>query len=148
MIPSYSDHAANERTFLAWVRTGIAVIAFGFVIEKFNLFVLSVAIMGGVDAGRRAQLETLSQGVGRYDGMALILIGLAVIVVAAARFVRTARLLDKHDVQAAGGVRAGVILATTLALLIGGFSTYLDVGRHASPFSDPLFDFDKKESQP
>ena len=38
MIPGYSDHAANERTFLAWVRTGIAVIAFGFVIEKFNLF--------------------------------------------------------------------------------------------------------------
>ena len=33
----YSDHAANERTFLAWVRTGIATIAFGFVVEKFNL---------------------------------------------------------------------------------------------------------------
>ncbi|MGH7841400.1 MAG: YidH family protein, partial [Candidatus Binataceae bacterium] len=36
MIRGYRDHAANERTFLAWVRTGIAVIAFGFVIEKFN----------------------------------------------------------------------------------------------------------------
>jgi hypothetical protein len=34
MIRGYSDHAANERTFLAWVRTGIAVIAFGFVIES------------------------------------------------------------------------------------------------------------------
>ena len=38
MIEGYSDHAANERTFLAWVRTGVAVIAFGFVIEKFDLF--------------------------------------------------------------------------------------------------------------
>jgi putative membrane protein len=37
MIPGYSDHAANERTLLAWVRTGIALIAFGFVVEKFNL---------------------------------------------------------------------------------------------------------------
>jgi len=36
MIRGYSDHAANERTFLAWVRTGIAVIAFGFVVEKFK----------------------------------------------------------------------------------------------------------------
>jgi putative membrane protein len=36
MILGYSDHAANERTFLAWVRTGIAVIAFGFVIEKLQ----------------------------------------------------------------------------------------------------------------
>src|SRR5437667_2383804 len=43
MIRGYSDHAANERTFLAWVRTGIAVIEFGFVIEKFNLFVLTMA---------------------------------------------------------------------------------------------------------
>ena len=41
MINRYSDHAANERTFLAWVRTGIATIAFGFVIEKFNLFVMA-----------------------------------------------------------------------------------------------------------
>jgi putative membrane protein len=43
MIPGYSDHAANEQTFLAWVRTGIAVIAFGFVIEKFNLLILTIA---------------------------------------------------------------------------------------------------------
>ncbi|MBK5198949.1 MAG: DUF202 domain-containing protein, partial [Methyloceanibacter sp.] len=34
MIQEYSDHAANERTFLAWIRTGIVVIAFGFVVEK------------------------------------------------------------------------------------------------------------------
>src|SRR5947208_7911033 len=39
MIKRYSDHAANERTFLAWVRTAIAVMAFGFIIERFDLFV-------------------------------------------------------------------------------------------------------------
>jgi Domain of unknown function (DUF202) len=68
MIRGYSDHAANERTFLAWVRTGIAVIAFGFVIEKFNLFVLKfnlfvltiAAKANSLDAGRRLQLERLS----------------------------------------------------------------------------------------
>jgi putative membrane protein len=38
MIKRYSDHAANERTFLAWVRTAIAVMAFGFIVEKFDLF--------------------------------------------------------------------------------------------------------------
>ncbi len=42
MIPRYTDHAANERTFPAWVRTGVATIAFGFVIEKFNLFILAM----------------------------------------------------------------------------------------------------------
>jgi uncharacterized membrane protein YidH (DUF202 family) len=34
MITRYSDHAANERTFLAWVRTAIAMMAFGFVIGR------------------------------------------------------------------------------------------------------------------
>ena len=49
MIRGYSDHAANERTFLAWVRTGIAVIAFGFVIEKFNLFLQTMALASNLD---------------------------------------------------------------------------------------------------
>jgi putative membrane protein len=87
MIRGYSDHAANERTFLAWVRTGIAVIAFGFVIEKFNLFVLTMANANSLDAGRRLQLERLSGPLGRYDGLALILLGIALLVVAATRFV-------------------------------------------------------------
>jgi putative membrane protein len=38
MIRNFSDHAANERTFLAWVRTAIAVMAFGFLVAKFDLF--------------------------------------------------------------------------------------------------------------
>jgi putative membrane protein len=57
MIDRYSDHAANERTFLAWIRTGIATIAFGFVVEKFNLFVLTLAEANSIDAARRLQLE-------------------------------------------------------------------------------------------
>lgn len=32
------DHMANERTFLAWIRTSIGIMAFGFVVEKFSLF--------------------------------------------------------------------------------------------------------------
>ena len=87
MIRGYSDHAANERTFLAWVRTAIAVIAFGFVIEKFNLFVLTVANANSLDAERRLQLERLSGPLGRYDGLTLIVFGLVLVMIAAARFV-------------------------------------------------------------
>jgi putative membrane protein len=36
--PMRRDHMANERTFLAWIRTSIGIMAFGFVIEKFALF--------------------------------------------------------------------------------------------------------------
>jgi len=39
MIKNFSDHAANERTFLAWVRTAVALIGFGVVMERFDVFI-------------------------------------------------------------------------------------------------------------
>jgi putative membrane protein len=128
MIRGYSDHAANERTFLAWVRTGIAVIAFGFVIEKFNLFVLTMASASSLDAGHRLQLERVSGPLGRYDGLALVLVGLALIVTAAARFVRTGWRLDDQEIHSAGSLRAELILSTALALFVAGISAYLVLG--------------------
>jgi putative membrane protein len=38
MIETFVDHSANEHTYLAWVRTAIAVMASGFMVEKFDLF--------------------------------------------------------------------------------------------------------------
>ncbi len=43
-------HMANERTFLAWIRTSIAIMAFGFVVEKFSLFVKQMAYYLGKEA--------------------------------------------------------------------------------------------------
>jgi putative membrane protein len=43
MIKNFGDHSANERTFLAWVRTSMAVIAFGFLVERFDLFLAFAA---------------------------------------------------------------------------------------------------------
>ena len=125
MIRGYSDHAANERTFLAWVRTGIAVIAFGFVIEKFNLFVLTMASASSLDAGHRLQLERVSGPLGRYDGLALVIVGLALIVTAAVRFVRTGRRLDDPETHSAGSLRAELVLSAALALFVAGISAYL-----------------------
>lgn len=128
MIRGYSDHAANERTFLAWVRTGIAVMAFGFVIEKFNVFLLTMATAAPADAERRLQLEKLSGPLGRYEGLALILVGIVLVVVAATRFVRTERLLDDQEIHSAAGVRAEVILSVILALIVAGYSAYVALG--------------------
>jgi uncharacterized membrane protein YidH (DUF202 family) len=47
MIPDYVDIAASERSFLAWARTGIAIIAPGFVIARFNLFRFAFAGFSG-----------------------------------------------------------------------------------------------------
>src|SRR5262249_7385302 len=127
MIRSYSDHAANERTFLAWVRTGIAVVAFGFVIEKFNLFVTYIARPDIANVGHR-ELERLAGPLGRYEGLALILIGLALIVVAAIRFIRVRRLIEDQDTHDAGGYRAELVLSATLALVVAASSIYLAFG--------------------
>ena len=123
MIQSFSDHAANERTFLAWVRTGIAVIALGFVIEKFNLFVLTLARTAGL--GNRQLLHRLAGSLGRYEGLAFIGGGMALIVLATSRFARTTALIDDAKTHLARSVRAELIMSAVLIVLIASYSIYL-----------------------
>jgi putative membrane protein len=124
VIRSYSDHAANERTFLAWVRTGIAVVAFGFVVEKFNLFVVYMARADVARVGHR-EMERLTGPLGRYEGLALILVGLALIVASAVRFIRVRRLIEDQDTHDAGGYHAELALSIGLALVVAASSVYL-----------------------
>ena len=128
MIQGYSDHAAAERTFLAWVRTGIAVIVFGFVIEKFNVFLLSMADLAIADPGRRARLPYVPGRFSRYDGLVFILGGVALILLATARFVRITRRLDDPQAHSASSVRAELILSGWLVVLVTGYSLYLAFG--------------------
>jgi len=125
MIAGYSDHAANERTFLAWVRTGIAVIAFGFVIEKFNLFLLSMAAAGLGSAMRPSQLAALSGSIGRYDGLVLILGGVGLVILATTRFMRITRLLDDSQTHTASSVRTELVLSAALVIVVTSYSLYL-----------------------
>ncbi len=45
--PHTSDHLANERTFLAWIRTSIAVVSLGFVIARFSFWLDELALSTG-----------------------------------------------------------------------------------------------------
>ena len=123
MIRAFSDHAANERTYLAWVRTGIAVIAFGFLLERFNLFLLALA--ASAEGTLKLRLDRLAGPLGRYDGLALIGGGLLLIVIATARFFRTGRLIDDPETHVGHGVRAELILSAALVVAVAGFTTYL-----------------------
>jgi putative membrane protein len=120
MIRNFTDQAANERTFLAWLRTGMAVIAFGFVVEKFNLFILA---FGGAssDVTRRIRAERLDDPLARYDGMALILVGAFLIIVGTLRFVRNNRLIGDIQVHEPGGVRMEILTATLLVLIVAAY---------------------------
>jgi putative membrane protein len=128
MIRGYSDHAANERTFLAWVRTGIAVIAFGFVVEKFNLFLRTLAGVTAPSTGHRPSVEQLSGPVGRYDGLALIVIGIVLIIFAAGHFVRTTRLIDDQETHSLNSIRVELALSAVLGLIVAVLCAYLAFG--------------------
>jgi len=120
MIQRYSDHAANERTFLAWVRTAIAVMAFGFLVERFDLF-LQIA---GQTLARRA-LSPTGQLVGNVSGLILIALGAGLIVLATVRFRKTAIEIDSPETLPGPGQRADFALAGLLTILGCALLVYL-----------------------
>jgi len=120
MIERYSDHAANERTFLAWVRTAIAIMAFGFLVQKFDLF-LRIA-SGSLNA---RSLSERSQIVGDIAGLLLIVLGGAMMVLAAVQFRKTTIDIDTKEVRPGPGTGLDIILATLLFLLGAILFVYL-----------------------
>src|SRR5262249_16546173 len=117
VIRGYSDHAANERTFLAWLRTGIAVVAFGFVVEKFNLFISSLASVNG-ELSKAVRLDRLSGPLGRYEGFALMPAGIILIVLRYVCFVRAKGMIENTEAAVNYSVRAELIVTIVLTLLV------------------------------
>jgi putative membrane protein len=120
VIRNFGDHSANERTFLAWVRTAIAVMAFGFLVEKFDLF-LEMAAPGL--AGRA--LSVPGQRFGNIAGLSLIVLGTAMIAVAAIRFLLAAKKIDGAELRAEPGSQLDLALAALLVLLGSALFIYL-----------------------
>lgn len=126
MIKRYSDHAANERTFLAWVRTAIAVMAFGFVIERFDLFLQVMAPQLALK-----QAAPHSQMFANAAGLAFIAIGVVMIVIAGFRFRKTAKDIETEDAVPSPGERFDLALAALIGLL--GVALFLYLSRAVLP---------------
>ena len=118
MIKNFSDHAANERTFLAWVRTAIAVMAFGFLIEKFDVF---LAIAGSSLTNHAFVLP--GRDIGNIAGLVFIILGTGMVIVSALRFLTLARDIDRPELRLGTGSRLDMALAVLLALL--GLAVFL-----------------------
>src|SRR6516165_5940143 len=112
MIRGYSDHAANERTFLAWVRTAIAVMAFGFLVEKFDLF---LEIAAPSLAGRA--LSVPDQKFANFVGLSLAIVGTGMVAIAGLRFLQIAKQIDSPQSLPGTGSRLDLALAALLVLL-------------------------------
>ncbi len=112
MIKNFRDHSANERTYLAWIRTSIAVMAFGFLVEKFNLF---LAALAEELAARQIPLAHGSSA--QAIGIALMILGIAMIPVATVRFLLNEREIDREEKHVLRAFIPDILLAALLVLL-------------------------------
>src|ERR1700677_3483274 len=102
------DHLANERTFLAWVRTSVAVVVFGFAIGRF-----AVALR---QLGRFQGQATNTTGLSVWMGMSSILAGVGMVVAGLLRYRKTRSQIDMGQFEPAGFI---VDLVTILTVLFG-----------------------------
>jgi putative membrane protein len=126
MIANYTNHAANERTFLAWIRTGLAVAAFGFFLVKLNVLVEAVGSgtpphLPAEDAG------TFVAATARYAGLAMVVIGIAIIARSGTAFERTRRAINRDEVVQIAQSRAEPLLSAALAIAVVISCIYLAV---------------------
>ncbi|KAA0992647.1 YidH family protein [Dyadobacter aurulentus] len=85
---SAADHLANERTFLAWVRTSIGIMGFGFVVVKFSLFVKQI----GAALGEEAVIKP--SGYSPVIGIVLVAVGALATLFSYIRYHNTRKLLE------------------------------------------------------
>jgi inner membrane protein YidH len=86
-----NDTLANERTFLAYVRTALAFVAFGYVIARFSLFSQEIAVVAHIVVPREATT---------VFGITMATMGILVGLFGAYRYIATDRGLHRGDVVA------------------------------------------------
>jgi len=102
------------------VRTAIAIMAFGFIVETFDLFleVAAPSLGGRVRSPAGATF-------GNVAGLAFVVLGTGMVIIAAVRFLALAKRIDRAELELGMGARLDVTLAALLALLGSALFLYL-----------------------
>lgn len=110
-----TEYLAVERTFLAWVRTSIAVISLGFVVAKFGLWLSELA------ARLDPKLQIHSTGMSLPIGVGMMAFGGLLVILAAWHCHIVNRAIERGEVRANRGliltVTAGVALLAALTII-------------------------------
>ncbi|MGC2111049.1 MAG: DUF202 domain-containing protein [Candidatus Korobacteraceae bacterium] len=109
------DHLANERTFLAWIRTSISVVVFGFVVAKFGITLRELLSVQNKD--------TQESGLSLAIGLAFMLFGIFLALAALLRYRNTRQRLDSGHFEPAGGIIT--VLGTVTAVFGAILCAYL-----------------------
>lgn len=105
---------AAERTLLAWVRTGISVMAFGFVVARFGLFLRLLRAQG---------MEPATHGVSSYLGASLVVLGIVATGAGALEYRRFCRQLQPEELP----TPRATVLPSALAWVLVGLGSVLTV---------------------
>ena len=91
-IDRQREHQANERTFLAWLRTSIALIGFGFAIARFGLFLRELqSSVTGQDSPTNSFISSQTIGIG------LVIIGIILVALSAWRYNQVLWQIERGD---------------------------------------------------
>jgi putative membrane protein len=113
------DHLANERTFLAWVRTGAAIVVFGFAIGRFSIAMRQLTAFEGH--------PIRTAGLSVWMGAASIVAGVLLVVAGLVRYRKTREQLDNDTFEPAGFVVDLVTILTVLfGLALGAYLIYIE----------------------
>jgi uncharacterized protein (DUF302 family)/uncharacterized membrane protein YidH (DUF202 family) len=112
------DYLAAERTLLAWIRTGLALMGFGFVVARFGLFLQEVRIA-------QFPLSPQSYGLSLWFGTALIAVGVALNLFAAWQHAQLVRALNRGASAPGRSSAPAIALAVFLALIGCAMAIYL-----------------------
>lgn len=107
---------AAERTLLAWIRTALAMMGFGFVVARFGLFLRELTALG--DAPRPSAWS-------QYSGVSLILFGVFIALLAAHQHRQVVARLDRGEPYQAPRLSLSILLAICLAALGVVIAIYL-----------------------
>jgi len=110
---SATDHLANERTFLAWIRTAIAIMAFGFVVVKFSLFIKQVSLILGEN---NKTILLPPRGYSAIIGIGLVAIGALMTLLAFFRYKNIEKQLHEGTFYPSLNLS---ILLTAAIILVG-----------------------------
>lgn len=119
MIPRYTDHSANERTYLAWIRTAISIMAFGFLIEKFDLFLTYI------NQVTENAMDLQPNPVTQFVGLGLILVGVMVIFAATVRFFAYKKSIESEERFPYNVKKTNLILSSLMILLAVFLMVYM-----------------------